>query len=124
MRGHAAIGARAHRGASPASTRPRRPVRHHHERWDGTGYPDGLAGDAIPIEARIVAAADAYSRDHLRPRLPRAPRRTTRRSPSCGAAPGTHLDPVVVAALCDLLDEHAAEAAGRLVDGPAAPPQL
>ena len=36
-------------------------VRHHHERWDGTGYPDGLAGDTIPIEARIVAAVDAYS---------------------------------------------------------------
>jgi len=30
----------------------------HHERYDGTGYPDGVAGDAIPIEARIVAAAD------------------------------------------------------------------
>ena len=36
-------------------------VRHHHERYDGTGYPDRLAGDAIPVEARIVAAADAYA---------------------------------------------------------------
>jgi HD-GYP domain-containing protein (c-di-GMP phosphodiesterase class II) len=36
-------------------------VRHHHERWDGTGYPDGLAAEEIPIEARVVAAADAYS---------------------------------------------------------------
>ena len=36
-------------------------VRHHHERYDGGGYPDGLRGDAIPIEARIVAAADAWS---------------------------------------------------------------
>jgi response regulator RpfG family c-di-GMP phosphodiesterase len=34
-------------------------VRHHHERWDGAGYPDGLAGDAIPIGARIFALADA-----------------------------------------------------------------
>ena len=34
-------------------------VRSHHERWDGTGYPDGLAGDAIPIGARIFALADA-----------------------------------------------------------------
>ncbi len=33
-------------------------VRHHHERWDGSGYPDGLEGDAIPLEARIVAMAD------------------------------------------------------------------
>ncbi len=35
-------------------------VRGHHERWDGCGYPDGLAGDEIPIEARIIALADAY----------------------------------------------------------------
>jgi len=35
-------------------------VRHHHERWDGDGYPDRLAGDAIPILARIVQIADAY----------------------------------------------------------------
>jgi diguanylate cyclase (GGDEF)-like protein len=36
-------------------------VRHHHERFDGTGYPDRLAGAAIPIEARILAAVDAYA---------------------------------------------------------------
>ena len=35
-------------------------VRHHHERIDGGGYPDGLAGDAIPLGARIVAVADAF----------------------------------------------------------------
>ena len=35
-------------------------VRHHHERWDGAGYPDGLRGEEIPLEARIVAAADAF----------------------------------------------------------------
>ena len=33
---------------------------YHHERWDGTGYPDGLKGDEIPIEARIMAIADVY----------------------------------------------------------------
>ena len=35
-------------------------VRHHHERWDGTGYPDGIAGEAIPFEARILTIADVY----------------------------------------------------------------
>jgi len=35
-------------------------VRHHHERWDGSGYPDGLAGEKIPIAARIVAVADGF----------------------------------------------------------------
>ncbi|HEX3687380.1 MAG TPA: HD domain-containing phosphohydrolase [Gaiellaceae bacterium] len=35
-------------------------IRHHHEWWDGSGYPDGLAGDAIPLEAAIVGLADAW----------------------------------------------------------------
>ena len=35
-------------------------IRHHHERWDGAGYPDGLSGEAIPLGARIVALADAF----------------------------------------------------------------
>ena len=44
---------------------------HHHERWDGTGYPDRLAGDAIPLEARIVAVADVF--DALSTRRPYKP---------------------------------------------------
>ena len=35
-------------------------IRHHHERYDGSGYPDGLEGEEIPLTARIVAATDAY----------------------------------------------------------------
>ena len=35
-------------------------AKHHHERYDGTGYPDGLAGEDIPLEARIMAFADVY----------------------------------------------------------------
>lgn len=35
-------------------------IRHHHERWDGSGYPDKLAGEAIPLGARIIAVADAF----------------------------------------------------------------
>jgi putative nucleotidyltransferase with HDIG domain len=38
-------------------------IRHHHERWDGSGYPEGLQGEAIPMIARIIAVADAF--DHL-----------------------------------------------------------
>jgi diguanylate cyclase (GGDEF)-like protein len=36
-------------------------IRHHHERWDGQGYPDGLLGDEIPVEARVVALVDCFS---------------------------------------------------------------
>lgn len=36
-------------------------IRHHHERWDGAGYPSGLSGEEIPIEARVLAVADVYS---------------------------------------------------------------
>jgi putative two-component system response regulator len=46
-------------------------VRHHHERWDGHGYPDGLRGEAIPIGARIVGLVDAYDAIiHERPYRP------------------------------------------------------
>lgn len=45
-------------------------VRSHHERWDGKGYPDGLAGDAIPLEAQIVAVANRY--DEIRQEVPTA----------------------------------------------------
>jgi putative nucleotidyltransferase with HDIG domain len=59
VRAHAAIGAEIVDGveflksAEPA-------IRHHHERWDGGGYPDGLRGDKIPLIARIVNAADTW----------------------------------------------------------------
>jgi HD-GYP domain-containing protein (c-di-GMP phosphodiesterase class II) len=35
-------------------------ARYHHERWDGKGYPEGLVGETIPLEARIMAVADVY----------------------------------------------------------------
>ncbi len=72
-------------------------ARWHHENWDGCGYPDGLAGDAIPLSARIVAVADAYdAMRHHRPHraaLSHAATLTEIRNDS-----GHRFDPVVVAA--------------------------
>jgi HD-GYP domain-containing protein (c-di-GMP phosphodiesterase class II) len=85
-------------------------VLYHHERMDGTGYPHGLAGDAIPIEARVVAVADMYDvltsdRPYRRARDEREARRVLE------DAAGPHLDPVVVSALLRSLDEEAARPA-------------
>jgi diguanylate cyclase (GGDEF)-like protein/putative nucleotidyltransferase with HDIG domain len=72
-------------------------VRHHHERWDGRGYPDGLSGSAIPAEAAILAVADSLdamtSSRTYRPALPFA---EARRRIAEGV--GAQFDPQVVAA--------------------------
>src|SRR5215210_471803 len=59
IKGHPDIGARM---VEPlwCLRRVAQAIRHHHERYDGGGYPDGLEGEEIPLAARIVAAADAY----------------------------------------------------------------
>ena len=59
MRQHVTVGERMLH-ATPSLARLAPLVRSSHERWDGTGYPDGLAGEAIPLGARIIAACDAY----------------------------------------------------------------
>ena len=59
MRQHTLVGERI-LAAAPALKAVARLVRLSHERWDGTGYPDQLAGDAIPIGARIIAVCDTY----------------------------------------------------------------
>jgi putative nucleotidyltransferase with HDIG domain len=67
IKGHPALGAKM---LEPVSfLRSLIPgVRHHHENWDGTGYPDGLKGEEIPLQARIVKVADAY--DSIREKRP------------------------------------------------------
>jgi diguanylate cyclase (GGDEF)-like protein len=59
VRSHPALGEELVRRA-PLPPGALAAVRHHHERWDGKGYPDGLVGQAIPIEARLIALADAF----------------------------------------------------------------
>ena len=80
-------------------------IRHHHERWDGLGYPDSLAGDEIPLISRVIAVADAF--DAL----------TTDRAERPAFSPaqalkqieqrrGRQFDPHVVAALATVVDRH------------------
>jgi ribonuclease P protein subunit RPR2 len=71
-------------------------VRHHHERWDGGGYPDGLAGEEIPLSARIFAVVDAL--DAMTSERPYSPRISFAEARAeIGAKSGTQFDPAVVA---------------------------
>jgi HD-GYP domain-containing protein (c-di-GMP phosphodiesterase class II) len=68
---------------------------HHHERWDGTGYPMGLSGELIPVSARIVALADVY--DALRMRRAYKSAYTHEQAvESVAGERGTHFDPALV----------------------------
>jgi diguanylate cyclase (GGDEF)-like protein/putative nucleotidyltransferase with HDIG domain len=101
MRTHPAVGADIVRHV-PALRQVAKAVRHHHERYAGGGYPDNLSGDGIPLEARIIAAADAYAaitadRPYSSARTPQEAAVELRRST------GSHLDPGVVEALLDVL---------------------
>jgi len=89
--------------AAPALARVATLVRASHERWDGTGYPDALAADAIPLGARIVAVADAYAAMTAgRPYRPaRAPEQALA---ELRAGAGSQFDPVVVDAWCAAYD--------------------
>jgi diguanylate cyclase (GGDEF)-like protein len=106
---HTLIGQRI-LSAAPALQPVGAVVRSTHENWDGTGYPDGLAGEAIPLAARIVSVCDAYSaitsdRPHRAARTPAEAVAELRR---CA---GHQFDPEVVELLCTALadeDEPAA----------------
>ncbi len=78
--------------------------RHHHEKWDGTGYPQGLSGEDIPLAARIMAVADVY--DALR--SDRCYKRAFSHEYSSRVIrkkSGSHFDPEIVSAFVDLQEE-------------------
>lgn len=119
MKTHSAIGATAIDRAERDAPRPveffalaKEIARWHHEKWDGSGYPDGLAGDAIPISARLMALADVFdaliSRRVYKPPMPYAQAREI-----IVEGRGRHFDPDVVdvfltefEAFCFIADRH------------------
>jgi diguanylate cyclase (GGDEF)-like protein len=98
---HTLIGQRI-LGAAPALRLVGATVRSTHENWDGTGYPDGLAGEAIPLAARIIGVCDAYSAiTSDRPyRDARTPAEAVAELRRCA---GRQFDPQVVELLCNVL---------------------
>ena len=83
-------------------------VRSSHERWDGSGYPDGLAGEDIPLGARIVSVCDAY-RAMVEPRPYRGPLGHDAALAELRKHSGTQFDARCVAALEAALASRAAE---------------
>jgi HD-GYP domain-containing protein (c-di-GMP phosphodiesterase class II) len=83
-------------------------VRGSHERWDGGGYPDGLAGEQIPLEARIITACDAYNAmTTTRPYRKALP--VASAAAELVRCAGTQFDPVVVEALLGIVGPLAAD---------------
>lgn len=91
-------------GALPA-------IAHHHERWDGRGYPSGLREEEIPLAARIIAVADAF--DALNADPEGGPATPYRSLTTLQGRAGTQLDPAVVDALRSLLSRQGPGLRGR-----------
>ncbi len=103
MRQHTVLGERILSAASSLAPLGR-VVRATHERWDGDGYPDGLAGEAIPLAARVIFACDAY--DAMTSDRPyTAARSRAEATAELRGCADTQFDPRVVDALCAVLSE-------------------
>ena len=82
-------------------------VRGHHERWDGAGYPDGLLGEAIPLESRIIAVVDSYdAMTTTRPYRVALPHAEAVRRLEAGA--GQQWDPQIVSTFLKWVEQHQA----------------
>jgi putative two-component system response regulator len=99
METHAALGALLlSRSSSPVLQMAAVIAASHHERWDGSGYPNGLAGERIPLLARIAAVADGFAAlTHERPYIPARP--VTQALAKIQRSSGIRFDPRVVGAL-------------------------
>jgi putative two-component system response regulator len=110
MKTHALLGARVLSGGrSEPILVAERIARCHHERWDGTGYPARIAGESIPLEARIVAVTDFFDAlTHERPYRRALP--VDHALEMVRAGSGSHFDPRVAAALADVMADGGVDA--------------
>lgn len=108
MQEHAAIGESIL--ASVRSLHPLLPaIRHHHERYDGLGYPDGLKGEEIPLDARILAVADAF--DAMTTNRIYCPKKTFNQAiEELTLLQYTQFDPLVATIACDYFQTFPAKA--------------
>ena len=112
MRQHTVIGERI-LAAAPSLTGAAQLVRWSHERYDGSGYPDGLSGEDIPLGARIIAVCDAFdAMSSSRPYRP-TPMSLEGALAELRRCSGTHFDPEVVDAFCRTLDAKPLAASDR-----------
>ena len=110
LRMHASIGGDI-AGAIPGGAAVAQAVRHHHERFDGGGYPDGLKGEQIPLAGRILAIAEVYANITLdRPYAPAF--ETAEAARELEAAGGAQLDGMLVRVLLHALKNEKALAQG------------
>jgi hypothetical protein len=111
VRRHTVVGSRI-LGAVPELREISEIVRHSHEHWDGSGYPDRLAGDAIPLASRVLLCADAFHA--IRTNRPYRRGRSARDAlEEIRAHAGTEFDPAVVAALERVIATARAGTGGR-----------
>jgi two-component system, cell cycle response regulator len=102
IRQHTIVGERI-LAAAPSLSPVARIVRASHERWDGSGYPDGLQGEEIPLASRIIAACDAYhAMTSDRPYAAAVPQKDA--LAELRRCAGAHFDPKVVEVLCAEVD--------------------
>jgi len=116
MKTHAQLGADAIEQAERDVDRPlaflilaKQIARSHHERWDGTGYPDGLVGDAIPMAARLMAVADVFD-SLVSPRVYKRAFSVEESRDTIVAGRGSQFDPDVVDAFLQRFDDFVAVA--------------
>jgi putative two-component system response regulator len=109
MRQHTVIGAKILKGASADFIKLAESISlNHHEKWDGSGYPQGIKGPDIPLAARIVAVADVF--DALTSERPyKKPFPLEKAMSIIKESRGTHFDPEVADAFCSIEDEISAE---------------